>query len=101
MSWKAIFVSTQFLPVCPTFGPHNGPEDFSYVIDRVYSPGSRSKRRFCSEWLGYVDDLTIRTGRMVDGVEYADEEVQDKVRRAAATRAAQGGTQRLHEALDV
>ena len=30
----------QFLPVCLTFGPHNGPEDFLYVIDRVYSPGT-------------------------------------------------------------
>ena len=28
--------SGQFLPICLTFGPHNGPEDFFYVIDRVY-----------------------------------------------------------------
>ena len=68
----------QFLPVCLTFGPHDGPEDFSHVIDRVYSPGSKSKRRFCSEWLGYADDfLTIRTGRQIDGRQYTDEEVKD------------------------
>ena len=28
--WRA----GQFLPVCLTFGPQNGPEGFSYVIDR-------------------------------------------------------------------
>jgi hypothetical protein len=75
--------SGQFLPRCLTFGPHNGPEDFAYVIDRVYSPGKRGKRRFCSEWLGYVDDLTIRTGRMVDGVMLTDEEVATRVREAS------------------
>ena len=26
----------QFLPKCLTFGPHNGPEDFAYVVDRIY-----------------------------------------------------------------
>ncbi len=50
--------SGQFLPRCLTFGPMNGPEDFCYVVDRFYAPGSRSKRRFCREWLSYVDDQT-------------------------------------------
>jgi hypothetical protein len=66
--------SGQFLPRCLTFGPANGPEDFCYVIDRVYAPGKKGARRFCKEWLGYVDDLTIRTGREVDGVQYTDAE---------------------------
>eukprot|EP00969_Alexandrium_andersonii_P295299 13053639-Alexandrium_andersonii.AAC.1 len=35
--------SGQFLPRCLTFGPHNGPEDSCYVIDRFYSPGRNSK----------------------------------------------------------
>ena len=35
----------QFLPRCLTFGPHNGPEDFGFVVDRVFSPGKRSARR--------------------------------------------------------
>jgi hypothetical protein len=69
----------QFLPVCLTFGPHNGPDDFCYVVDRVYAPGSRSQRRFCSEWLAYVDDLTIRTGRVVSGVHMTDEEYRSRI----------------------
>jgi hypothetical protein len=72
-----------FLPVCLTFGPHNGPEDFGYVVDRIYASGSRGKRRYCKEWLGFVDDLTIRTGRMVDGVLMTDEEHDQRVAVAA------------------
>jgi hypothetical protein len=48
--------SGQFLPRCLTFGPHNGPEDFGFVVDRVFAPGKKSKRRFCKEWQAYVDD---------------------------------------------
>eukprot|EP00969_Alexandrium_andersonii_P008606 375664-Alexandrium_andersonii.AAC.1 len=66
----------QFLPRCLTFGPRNGPEDFCYVIDRLYSPGRNNKLRFCKEWLGYVDELTVRTGRVLDGVWYTDAEYE-------------------------
>ena len=44
--------SGQYLPRCLTFGPHNGPEDFSYAVDRLFSPGLHAQRRFCKEWLG-------------------------------------------------
>ena len=30
--------SGKFLPVCLTFGPVNGPDDFCFVVDRAYSP---------------------------------------------------------------
>ena len=73
----------QFLPRCLTFGPHNGPEDFCYVIDRFYAPGRSGKRRYCKEWLGYVDDLTVRTGRVLDGVFYTDEEAEARITLAA------------------
>ena len=43
--------SGQFLPQCLTFGPHNGPEDFCYVVDRIFSPGPHSKMRYCREWM--------------------------------------------------
>eukprot|EP00969_Alexandrium_andersonii_P037166 1628804-Alexandrium_andersonii.AAC.1 len=33
-------------------------------------------RRFCKEWLGYVDDLTARTGRALDGVWSTDAEYE-------------------------
>ena len=72
----------QFLPKCLTLGPHNGPEDFAYVVDRI-SPGRTQKRRFCKEWLAYVDDLTIRTGRVLDGVLTSDAENTRRIRDAA------------------
>ena len=74
--------SGQFLPVCLTFGPVNGPEDFSYVVDRTFAPGKDAKRRFCTEWLGYVDDLTVRTGRVIDGTIYTDDEMTDRLKEA-------------------
>ena len=40
--------SGQFLPQCLTFGPHNGPEDFTYVIDRVFAPRVKRKMRLLS-----------------------------------------------------
>jgi len=61
--------SGQFLPVCLTFGPTNGPEDFAFATDRVFAPGRGRKMRFCSNWQIYADDVTIRSGRWNDGVE--------------------------------
>ena len=91
--------SGQFLPVCLTFGPHNGPEDFSYVVDRIYSPGRDAKRRFCTEWQAYVDDLTVRTGRAIDGEWYTDEEFSQRVRKAVADQSL-GRWQSVEDALD-
>ena len=91
--------SGQFLPVCLTFGPVNGPEDFAYVTDRSFAPGRHAKRRFCTEWLAYVDDLTVRTGRILDGVWYTDEEVTEKVRQACRERSQQQVGQTPEEAL--
>ena len=91
--------SGQFLPRCLTFGPMNGPEDFCYVVDRFYAPGSRSKRRFCREWLSYVDDQTIRTGRVLDGVWLSDEEHEERL-RLAAKAADRSAVQSAQEALE-
>ena len=74
--------SGQFLPICLTFGPVNGPEDFAYVGDRNFAPDRDAKRRYCNEWLAYVDDLTVRTGRCVDGVLYNDSEVKGQLKEA-------------------
>ena len=41
--------SGKYLPVGLTFGPVNGPDDFNLF------------------WVAYVADLTVRTGRVVDG----------------------------------
>ena len=72
----------KFLPVCLTFGPTNGPDDFAYVVDRVYAPGRGRRLRLGKEWLAYVDDLTVRTGRQVDGVLYRDAEYDARVKEA-------------------
>ena len=37
--------SGKFLPVCLTFGPNNGPDDFAYVVDRCYAPGRGRRMR--------------------------------------------------------
>ena len=84
--------SGKFLPRCLTFGPHNGPEDLRFVVDRVFSPGKRSARRFCKEWLAYVDDLTVRTGRVVDGLFLTDREASERVRQAVVKASEQANS---------
>ena len=86
-----------FLLECVTFGPQDGPEDFAYVVDRVFSPGAEQKRRFCKEWLAYVDDVTIRTGRVVEGQFFTDEEVEERIRLASQNAKAEA--QSAQEAL--
>ena len=88
-----------FLPKCLTFGPHNGPEDFAHVVDQVFSPGAKQKRRFCKEWLAYVDDVTIRTGRVVEGQFFTDDEVEEHISLASqnASAEAQSAQETLSE----
>ena len=75
--------SGQFLPVCLTFGPTNGPEDFAFATDRVFAPGRNRKMRFCTNWQIYADDITVRSGRSIDGVLYTDAECDGRVKEAA------------------
>ena len=74
--------SGKFLPVCLTFGPVNGPDDFSYVVDRAYAPGLNRKMRFGKQWVAYVDDLTIRTGRVIGNRHLTDEEAEEEIKSA-------------------
>ena len=74
--------SGQYLPVCLTFGPTNGPEDFAFATDRVFAPGRGRLMRFCTKWQIYADDITIRSGRWLDGVYYTDEEYAERLRTA-------------------
>ena len=87
----------QFLPVCLTFGPANGPEDFAYVMDRMYAPGLHRRIRVMTEWLAYVDDHTIRRPH---GRAYTDEEVASQVRTAVTECAGPKGYQDVAEALE-
>ena len=90
----------KFLPTCLTFGPVNGPDDFSYTVDRLYSAGSANeKQRYGTEWLAYVDDLTVRTGRVLDGRVLTDEEYRKEVQAAAKSASAASGLQHPAEAL--
>ena len=78
----------------------NGPDDFSYTVDRLYSAGSASeKQRYGTEWLAYVDDLTVRTGRVLDGRVLTDEEYREEVRAAAKGATASSGLQHIQQRL--
>ena len=74
--------SGQLLPVCLTFGSHNGPENFSFVVDGAYSPRNGAKQTYCVQWQAYVDDLTVRTGRVLDGVWMTDDEYAARIAEA-------------------
>ena len=78
----------QYLPVCLTFGPTNGPEDFAFATDRVFAPGRGRKMRFCTNWQIYADDITVRSGRWLNGVYYTDDEQATRVKEAQAREAA-------------
>ena len=75
--------SGEYLPVCLTFGPTNGPEDFAFATDRVFAPGRGREMRFCSKWQIYADDITVRSGRWLDGTYYSDKEYAGRVKEAA------------------
>ncbi|MBP51092.1 MAG: hypothetical protein CMA68_03335, partial [Euryarchaeota archaeon] len=74
--------SGQYLPVCLTFGPTNGPEDFAFATDRVFAPGRGRKMRFCKNWQIYADDITVRTGRWRDNTYFTDEQSTERIRTA-------------------
>ena len=84
-----------YLPEVLTMGPTNGPEDFSFVVDLLFSLGRRARRRLIKEWLAYIDDFCVRTGRWCGGQAVSDEiydrELQEAVRasgRAGRSRRA-------------
>ena len=52
---------------------------FAFATDRVFAPGRNRKMRFCQQWQIYADDITVRTGRVLDGVIYSDEEYASRV----------------------
>ena len=75
--------SGSYLPICLTFGPTNGPEDFALATDRVYAPGRGRKQRFCNQWQLYADAMAARTGRWQDGRYWSDAERSARIRSAA------------------
>ena len=46
----------QFLPACLQLGPENGPEDFQYVFDEVYTLSPMHAVRLNKVWENFVDD---------------------------------------------
>ncbi len=46
-----------YLPQCLTMGPTNGPEDFSFVVDTLFSLGPLHVRRLNRQWIIYIDDF--------------------------------------------
>ena len=76
--------SGKYLPVGLTFGPVNGPDDFNFVVDRAFSPSKGRRLRFTKECVAYVDDLTVRTGSVIDGRFMTDAEAEREIRQACA-----------------
>ena len=89
-----------YLPVGLTFGPVNGPDDFNFVVDRAYAPGKGRRLRYTKEWIAYVDDLTVRTGRVVDGKFYTDSVADQAVREACAKGSSQMAPQSPESAME-
>ena len=52
-----------YLPNALTMGGHNGPDDFSFAVDTLFSLGPNQARRLNKQWQVYVDDFCARTGR--------------------------------------
>ena len=92
--------SGKYLPVGLTFGPVNGPDDFNFVVDRAYAPGKGRRLRYTKEWIAYVDDLTVRTGRVVDGKFYTDSVADQAVRDACAKGSSQVTPQSPESAME-
>ena len=42
--------------------------------------------RFCTSWQIYADDSTVRTGRVLEGTIYTDEEYAQRTKRAVEER---------------
>ena len=57
---------------------------FNFVVDRAYAPGRGRRLRFTKEWIAYVDDLTVRSGRVIDGRFYTDSEADQAIRDACS-----------------
>ena len=76
--------SGKYLPVDLTFGPVNGPDDFNFVVDRAFSHGKGRRLQFMKEGAAYVDDLSVGTGRIVDGRFMTDAEAEREIRQACA-----------------
>ena len=88
--------SGQYLPVCLTFGPTNGPEDFAFATDRVFAPGRGRRMRFCQNWQIYADDITVRSGRWIDGTYYTDGEKAERLKAAKKRKKCHKSTWRAH-----
>ena len=101
-------------------GPENGPEDFQYSTDEVYTLSPMHRLRLNKVWENFVDDWCIRTGRFSDGepvteAEYLkkranvpttarvgenDRTLEDALRAAGYATGGPAATARLPEAKD-
>ena len=48
-------------------GPVNGPFDFSFIMDELAALSPHHKRRLGKNWINYIDDWGLRSGRWLDG----------------------------------
>ena len=66
-----------------------------FATERVSALGEGRKRRFCNEWQFYADDIAIRTGNVIDGDLYTDEEYKTTVAPANERQLARRSRRRM------
>ena len=89
--WAVLTEIGCLLPQALQLGGANGPFDFQYVVDEIFSLGSRPVRRYGRQWLNYLDDFAVRSGRWVRGGPVSDEDYE---RLLGAARPPPGETAR-------
>ena len=63
-------------------GPCNGPFDFQYVVDDLFSLGPEHAKWFGRAWKNYLGDFAVRSGRLVGGERLTDAEYEERLRSA-------------------
>ena len=80
-----------YLPTCLTMGGTNGPEDFSFGVDTLFGLGKMHKRRLNNQWVVYVDDFSVRSGRWRHGNPCTDEKYLQASRATSQPFEVKGG----------
>ena len=87
-----------YFPRCLTIDPANGPEDVSLVVDSIFGMGRGHARCLMRQWLPYIDDFCIRTGRWRQGTPVTDEEHDEALSKVAGiTPSARAAAEALRE----
>ena len=65
-------------------GGSNGPEDFSFAVDTLFSLGRYHERRLNNNWIIYIDDFAVRSGKWRAGCPMTDRDHAAHLRNASS-----------------